>query len=172
MLVKNLVYYKKCLQKVGNFVILLSIMKRLIYKNLIQWKQSKSRMPLILNGARQVGKSYILTTFGKNEFTNVFHFNFEKDKALIDIFEPNLFPKRIVQDLSFHIGEKIDLHNDLVIFDEIQECPKAITSLKYFCEDMPELAVCSAGSLLGVKLSVDSFPVGKVDVVSTYLLPF
>jgi len=147
-------------------------MKRKIYYQLLAWKASEQRKPLLLNGVRQVGKSYILEAFGKNEFENCWVFNFEKDKTLATIFEPDLYPKRIINELSISIGKQINVHKDLVIFDEIQECPKAITSLKYFCEDMAELALCSAGSMLGVKLSSESFPVGKVEFLDLFPMNF
>ncbi len=147
-------------------------MERLIYKNLLNWKKDQNRQPLLLKGARQVGKSYILKAFGEREFKNYYFFNFEKDKKIISIFEPDLQPERIIRELSISIGKNIDVHNDLIIFDEIQECPKAITSLKYFSENMPELAVCCAGSLIGVMLSSESFPVGKVEFLNLFPMNF
>ncbi len=147
-------------------------MKRIIYNRLLKWKASEQRNPLLLSGVRQVGKSYILEVFGKNEFENCWVFNFEKDKKLAAIFEPDLFSERIVNELSISIGKQINIQKDLVIFDEIQECPRAITSLKYFCEDMGVLALCCAGSLLGVKLSSESFPVGKVDFLNLFPMNF
>lgn len=141
-------------------------MKRNIWKNLIEWKNKKDRKPLIIRGARQVGKTYILQLFGKECFPKVHYINFEKDGSLMKIFEKDLDAARILQELSFYLDTTIDKNNDLVIFDEIQEVPRALTSLKYFCEDIPELAICSAGSLLGIHLSDDAFPVGKVDFLN------
>jgi uncharacterized protein len=147
-------------------------MKRIIYKNLLDWKTSKIRAPLLLKGARQVGKSYILEAFGRHEFRKSHLFNFEKEKQLSSVFEPDLNPERILTELSIYSGKKVDITKDLVIFDEIQECPAALTALKYFCEDMPRLALCCAGSLIGVKVSSESFPVGKVDFLNLYPLTF
>ncbi|MFH1729892.1 MAG: AAA family ATPase [Pseudomonadota bacterium] len=147
-------------------------MKRKIYDKLKYWKNSKTRKPLIIQGARQVGKSYILNEFGKNEFKNHYNFNFEKDKKLKSIFEESFDPDRIIKDLSFYLQKPIIQNEDLIIFDEIQECPKAITSLKYFSEEKPNLAICCAGSLIGVTLSKESFPVGKVNFLNLYPMDF
>ncbi|MDM8557664.1 AAA family ATPase [Candidatus Parabeggiatoa sp. HSG14] len=147
-------------------------MKRELYTQLIKWKDSAIRKPLLLQGARQVGKSYLLERFGKNEFPNFFLFNFEQTPQLAKIFQADLVPKRIIRELSLVVGKTIIPEKDLVIFDEIQECPKALTSLKYFNEEMSELALCCAGSLLGVKLSSESFPVGKVNFLHLYPMTF
>lgn len=147
-------------------------MNRLIYKNLLKWKNSPTRKPLLLQGARQVGKTYILETFGKKEFSKHYLFNFEKNKNLNLIFDKDLNPERIISELSISSGKRIDINTDLVIFDEIQECPRAINSLKYFCEDMPKLSLCSAGSHIGVKLSSDPFPVGKIEFLQLYPMNF
>ncbi len=122
-------------------------MERSTYSDLLSWKESPQRKPLLLQGARQVGKSHLLEYFGRNEFQDYHVFDFELDSVLNTIFAEDLSPERIVFELSVHLGRKIDLGSDLVIFDEIQECPRAITSLKYFCEKLPELALCCAGSL-------------------------
>jgi hypothetical protein len=137
-------------------------MKRLLMKELLKWKEEDGRKPLILKGVRQTGKTHLLKEFGNSHFPRYHYFNFEKDPKLAKIFEPDLIPKRIVEALSFHIDHPINITTDLVIFDEIQECPKALTSLKYFSEDFPELYLCGAGSLLGLHLNSGSFPVGKV----------
>jgi predicted AAA+ superfamily ATPase len=147
-------------------------MERSTYSDLLAWKRSARRKPLLLQGARQVGKSHLLESFGRNEFKDYHVFNFELDSRLNTIFARDLSPERIVFELSIHLGRKIDSSNDLVIFDEIQECPRAITSLKYFCEKFPQLALCCAGSLLGVKLSSESFPVGKVKFLDLHPLCF
>lgn len=147
-------------------------MKRVAITLLNQWLKKSDRKPLLLKGARQVGKTHLLKEFGGKEFPHHHYFNFEEDKKLAAIFQADLFPKRILSELSIRSGKQIDLKNDLVIFDEIQECPKALTSLKYFCEEIPELALCSAGSLLGVTLSEESFPVGKVEFLNLYPLTF
>jgi len=102
-------------------------MKRTIYKKLLLWKQSQDKSPLIVKGARQVGKTFIIKGFGENEFPNCHVFNFEKDKQLAVIFEENLDPNRIVRELSLYSGKVIDTQHDFVFFDEIQECPKTQT---------------------------------------------
>lgn len=137
-------------------------MKRKMMSNLLKWKASAERKPLLLKGVRQVGKTYLLKEFGKQHFSNCHYFNFEKQPGLAKIFEPDLVPNRILQELSFIQNKSIDPDHDLVIFDEIQEVPKALTSLKYFYEDCPQLHLCGAGSLLGIHLNPTSFPVGKV----------
>jgi predicted AAA+ superfamily ATPase len=148
-------------------------MKRKLYSHLLAWKDSKTRVPLIMRGARQVGKSYLLKEFGKNEFNRCHHFDFEKSgKALIPLFKEGLSPDVIIKNLSLFAGVQIDSERDLVIFDEIQNCPEALTSLKYFCEDMPGLFICAAGSLLGISLSSSSFPVGKVCYLDLYPMNF
>lgn len=147
-------------------------MKRQLYTQLIDWRNSSNRKPLLLKGARQVGKSYLLEMFGKNEFEHTHVFNFEQNPNLAKAFQADLVPERILRELSIVSGKNIDPENDLVILDEIQECPKALTSLKYFNEEMGELALCCAGSLLGVKLSEESFPVGKVEFLHLYPMTF
>ena len=138
-------------------------MNRFIIDHLISWKNQRDRKPLIVRGARQTGKTFALKKFGKTHFRETHYFNFEKQGDLAGIFEKNLEPKRILSDLGIATGKSIDIENDLVIFDEITFCPKALTSLKYFNEDLPAAAVCSAGSLLGIMLGESSFPVGKVN---------
>jgi len=148
-------------------------MKRSIYRELVAWKEGKDRVPLILRGARQVGKSYILRELGKNEFAKCHHFDFEKNKReLLPLFRENLSPDRLIANLSLFARVQIEAGKDLVIFDEIQNCPEALTSLKYFSEDMPSMFVCAAGSFLGVSLSGTSFPVGKVCYLDLYPLSF
>jgi hypothetical protein len=147
-------------------------MKRTFLKRLVQWKEDPGRKPLILKGARQVGKTYLLHEFGKAFFPAYHYLNFEKDEELKGIFEPNLHPERIVRELGLYLSQKIDKDTDLLVFDEIQACPKALTSLKYFQEEMPELALAAAGSLLGIHLGPVSFPVGKVDMLTLYPMSF
>ena len=146
-------------------------MKRLIMTQLQQWKNFKNRKPLVLDGVRQVGKTYSLQELGK-DFNNCHYFNLEKDINLHKIFSQDLDPTRIIADLELVSNRSIDRKKDLLIFDEIQECPKALTSLKYFNEEMTDLAICSAGSLLGVHLNQGSFPVGKVDILRMHPLNF
>lgn len=137
-------------------------MKRKIMNRLLEWKQEEQRKPLLLKGVRQVGKTYLLKEFGRLHFPQYHYFNFEKEPHLAKIFEPDLVPQRILNELSFHLGRPIKVGEDFVVFDEIQEVPKALTSLKYFQEECPKLHLCGAGSLLGLHLNSGSFPVGKV----------
>lgn len=141
-------------------------------KQLLAWRQNKNRKPLILKGVRQTGKSYLLEQFGRENFQQYHIINFEKQISAYQIFEDDLEPKRIIADLSFYLKSVIDIKKDLLVFDEIQACPKALTSLKYFCEELPELALCGAGSLLGLHLNEGSYPVGKVDMLHLYPMNF
>jgi len=138
--------------------------KRSIQKRLSAWKQAQDRKPLILQGARQVGKTWLLKHFGTSEFDAVAYFNFEEQPDLKQFFENTKDVPRIIENLSLVHGRPILPQKTLVIFDEIQECNDALNALKYFCENAPEFAVACAGSLLGVTMSRgNSFPVGKVD---------
>lgn len=132
-------------------------------EKLIAWKADPQRKPLLLKGVRQVGKTTLLLEFGKKYFSGVHYLNFEKEPQIASIFEPDLVPTRILSDLAFFLEKPIRPGEDLVIFDEIQEAPRALTSLKYFREECPNLHLCAAGSLLGLSLGSSSFPVGKVD---------
>jgi predicted AAA+ superfamily ATPase len=145
-------------------------MFRQIEDQLDTWRTSPGRKPLILKGARQVGKTYLLKDWGSRSFAAVHYVNFEKNPEAVKIFDRDLDVRRILREIEFFLKVSIDAERDLLILDEIQTAPKALTSLKYFCEDLPQLAVCTAGSLLGVILSEESFPVGKVSFF--YLHPF
>jgi predicted AAA+ superfamily ATPase len=148
-------------------------MKRDIYHLLEKWKQSERRKPLVLNGARQVGKTYSLKYFGKSSYQKMAYLNFEKDEKLSQYFEETLDPKQLVKIISIHTEIEIEPHNTLLIFDEIQNCPKALNSLKYFYEEANEYHVVAAGSLLGVKTAGEKgFPVGKVNFLDLYPLTF
>jgi len=147
-------------------------MKRDILEKLSVWKNSADRKPLILSGARQVGKTYSLIEFGQSEFKRFHYLNFQEDKSLATIFEGSLSPETIIESIQFVLKRTINFHEDLIIFDEIQDCPRALTSLKYFCEDKPEIALCCAGSLLGVVYSDGSFPVGKVNFLKMFPVSF
>lgn len=147
-------------------------MKRKFIEKLVEWKGKSDRKPLIVRGVRQVGKTTILKEFGARFFPKTHYINFEKEDQAVKIFKGDLKPNRIIEALSFYLNETIDPKQDLVIFDEIQECPRALTSLKYFQEDLPQLALCSAGSLLGVHLTPVSFPVGKVDLLTMFPMSF
>jgi len=149
-------------------------MERMISNQLLSWKNSSRRMPLILHGARQVGKTYSALTFGKTYYKNMVYFNMEDSREITSIFERDLNPDRIIRELSAKSGQAILKSDTLIIFDEIQACERALTSLKYFCEDAPEYHIIAAGSLLGVALNREkySFPVGKVDMMTLYPLDF
>ena len=148
-------------------------MQRDITKKLIQWKEKKSRKPLVVMGVRQCGKTYIIEDFGKKHYDEIALFNFEKQEALSDIFENDYDTERIIFELGLFIGKTIKPEKTLVFFDEIQASSRAITSLKYFCENAPQYHIVCVGSLLGVKLSnKSSFPVGKVEFVTMYPMSF
>ncbi|MFI3297183.1 MAG: AAA family ATPase [bacterium] len=138
-----------------------------------KWKNDKNRKPLILQGARQVGKTWLLKEFGRTNFDDVALFNFDENPELKQFFSSTKDVKRIVENLSLVHGKKIDPESTLIIFDEIQECNDALNTLKYFAENAPEYYIACAGSLLGVAMSRGaSFPVGKVDFLSIYPLSF
>ncbi len=150
-------------------------MERLIMNNLVKWKESNSRKPLLLKGARQVGKTFVLLEFGKNYYDNVVYLHFEGNtQTLNKIFEPDLNPQRIIEEISAYSRQSIFPSKTLIIFDEIQACEKALTSLKYFCEEAPQYHIVAAGSLLGLSINRGkfSFPVGKVDMLTMYPLSF
>lgn len=148
-------------------------MERIVYKEFKTWMNSTNRKPLVVNGARQVGKTYILKEFGKKEFAKTAYFSLDRDENARKVFESNGNVSSLVLSLSALASVDITLGNTLLILDEVQECPKALESLKYFQEDLPELHVAVAGSLLGISLhSHTSFPVGKVDMIKMYPLCF
>lgn len=148
-------------------------MERLAYYKLLEWKEKQNKMPLILKGARQVGKTWLMKEFGKRNYTHVAYFNFESVKNLHLIFEKGFDTKSIISALNIESGIQIEPHNTLIIFDEIQACPSALTSLKYFQESNKKYDIIAAGSLLGVSLHMNqSFPVGKVDFMELFPLSF
>lgn len=148
-------------------------MKRDAYTTLLEWKNASRRKPLILRGARQVGKTYLLKQLGEKEFENYCYLNFEEDPQLKTIFGKKLSPENILADLALYLNQVINPKKTLLIFDEIQECPSALTSLKYFEENANDYFIASAGSLLGVKLTkATGFPVGKVNFIDLYPLSF
>lgn len=147
-------------------------MYRKIMEELIKWKKSKERKPLIIRGARQVGKTYIIKQFGEENYDGVAYFNFDHDTQLQNMFENTKDPKSILEQLAFVYGKAIVPQKTLIVFDEIQECPNALNSLKYFEEEAKEYHIVSAGSLLGIRLSHTSFPVGKVDFLDMYPMTF
>ena len=139
-------------------------MQRIMMADLIRWKDSTHRKPLILEGVRQCGKTYLVEEFGHNHFAKVINVNFEDKEEYKAIFEGDLDPRRIIRQLGLMFATEIDSKNSLIFFDEVQLCGRAVTSLKYFCENAPEYRIIAAGSLLGVALSEKTaFPVGKVD---------
>lgn len=148
-------------------------MERKLYRELLKWKNSKARKPLILQGARQVGKTYIVNFFAGKEYTNYVYCNFEKEKGLEDFFK-DLNPLSIIQKLASYKRKEILPKNTLIIFDEIQSCPQAITSLKYFNEEANEYHIVALGSLLGVSVNREnfSFPVGKVQFLTMHSMDF
>ena len=145
-------------------------MDRKIMGFLREWKQSSHRKPLILQGARQVGKTYSILEFGRMHYENVAYFNFETNPKLNETFEENISPEYLIPILSHIAGQTIVKEKTLIVLDEIQLCERALASLKYFCEDAPEYHVIVAGSLLGVAVNRAkySFPVGKVDMKTLY----
>lgn len=148
-------------------------MERTLIGDLVEWKNKPSRKPLILKGVRQCGKTYLLKDFGKRYYEETAYFNFEETEALKSVFEKDYDTKRILFELGLHTGKTIQPGTTLVIFDEIQECGRAITAMKYFCENAPEYHIVCAGSLLGIALQKQlSFPVGKVDFLTLYPMSF
>lgn len=148
-------------------------MQRKLMDRLVGWKGSERRKPLIVNGARQVGKTWILKELGRLHFESVAYVSLDKDERARRFFEPDLDPRRIVSSLSLHLDMDIDPGRTLVVLDEIQSCPAAITSLKYFCEDAQEYHVAAAGSLLGISATHGTgFPVGKVSTLNLFPLSF
>ena len=148
-------------------------MLRDISAELSAWKKRSRRKPLILNGIRQVGKTWLFKEFGKSEYKNTAYINFENNSEFKEFFETTKNPERILENLSLALGKPIYKEDTLIIFDEIQECPKALTALKYFYEEAPEYHIAAAGSLLGITLSKpESFPVGKVEFLEVYPLTF
>ena len=148
-------------------------MQRTIMKELIRWKQKRNRKPLLLKGARQVGKTWLMKEFGKKYFKNTAYINFDSGGRICQIFEEDYNVQRILQIINIETGVKIEPEETLIIFDEIQEAQRAISSLKYFCENAPEYAVIAAGSLLGVSIHEGtSFPVGKIDMLEVHPLSY
>lgn len=149
-------------------------MKRKIEEKLIEWKNKHDRMPLIMNGARQVGKTYILREFGEKYYKNVVYINLEINSSISSYFTETISPEKIIMYLEVATQEEIIPGQTLIILDEIQACERALTSLKYFCEDAPEYHIIAAGSLLGVAINRQnySFPVGKVETITLYPFDF
>ncbi len=148
-------------------------MQRSLYAELLVWKNAPNRKPLILQGARQVGKTWLMKAFGQHEFERVAYLNFESSERLKAMFTADFDIKRLLSVIEIEVGYKIHPEKTLIIFDEIQEAQKGLTALKYFCEQAPQYYVMAAGSLLGVSLQRNtSFPVGKVDFLRMYPMSF
>jgi predicted AAA+ superfamily ATPase len=140
---------------------------------LIQWKKKKDRKPLIIRGARQVGKTWLMKEFGRTEYEDVIYVNFEQEKSLQNMFTGDLHPEKLLKVLEMHFKIKPQPEKTLIIFDEIQEVERGLTSLKYFCEDAPDYHIVTAGSLLGLTMHKQvSFPVGKVQFLDLFPLTF
>ena len=151
----------------------MKIMQRKALSQLLDWKKSPRRKPLILKGARQVGKTWLMKEFGRLNYEKAFYFSFEREEELFHIFEKNKDPLRIIDQLGTIYNDKIEPEKHLIIFDEIQECPKALNSLKYFNEEANEFHIIAAGSLLGTLLAESmSYPVGKVNLLDIYPMDF
>ena len=148
-------------------------MYRMAMENLLAWKQSRRRKPLIIEGARQVGKTWLMKEFVRQAYGDTVYINFDSNARMAELFASDLDTKRLVLGLELYAGRKIDPEKALLIFDEVQEVPRALAALKYFCEDAPQYHIVCAGSLLGIALHRGtSFPVGKVDFLKLYPLSF
>ncbi len=148
-------------------------MKRKLLNNLIEWKNDKNHKPLVLEGARQVGKTWLMKEFGWTQYKKVAYINFDRNEKMCKVFETDLDTNRLITAIELDVDFKITPEDTLIIFDEIQECPRAITSLKYFNEDAPQYDIIAAGSLLGVAHHFGTgFPVGKVEFLRLYPLSF
>ena len=148
-------------------------MKRKALQQLIEWKNAPGRKPLLIQGARQVGKTWLMKEFGKTHFSQMAYIHFDNNSRMRDIFNADFDIKRLITAFQIEAGCTITPNDTLIVLDEIQEAPHAVNSLKYFCEEAPEYAIIAAGSLLGISLHKDdSFPVGKVDFLDLYPLSF
>ena len=148
-------------------------MYRVAIEQLMQWKNRQRRKPLIIEGARQVGKTWLMKEFGRQAYADTVYINFDSNSQMAALFAADLNTERLIMGLELYAGRKIEPNNTLLIFDEIQEVPRALASLKYFCEEAPQYHIVCAGSLLGIALHEGtSFPVGKVDFLKLYPLSF
>lgn len=148
-------------------------MYRSAIKLLIKWKEKTNKKPMIIRGARQVGKTWLMKEFGRTSYKETVYINFDNNPQMVGVFTADMNIDRIMTGLELYVGHKIDTENTLLIFDEIQEAPKALTSLKYFNENAPQYQIVCAGSMLGVALHQGtSFPVGKVEFLDLYPLSF
>ena len=148
-------------------------MYRTAIEKLLKWKESKYRKPLIIEGARQVGKTWLMKEFGKQYYEDTIYINFDSNSKMAQLFSNDLNIERLITGIELYAGRKVNPEKTLLIFDEVQEVPRALTSLKYFCEDAPQYHIVCAGSLLGIALHEGtSFPVGKVDFLKLYPLSY
>ena len=148
-------------------------MYRSAIEKLYRWKERKRRKPLIIEGARQVGKTWLMKEFGSKAYDDTIYINFDSNSRMAELFSADLNPSRLILGIELYAGKKINPKDTLLIFDEVQEAPRALSSLKYFYEDVPQYHIICAGSLLGIALHEGtSFPVGKVDFLSLYPLSF
>ena len=148
-------------------------MYRMAIEKLLKWKQSKHRKPLIIEGARQVGKTWLMKEFGRQAYSDTVYINFDSNSRMAELFASDLDTDRLIMGLELYVGHKIDPDNALLIFDEVQEVPRALSALKYFNENAPQYHIVCAGSLLGIALHQGtSFPVGKVDFLKLYPFSF
>lgn len=148
-------------------------MYRIAIEKLLKWKQSKRRKPIIIEGARQVGKTWLMKEFGRQAYADTVYINFDSNSRMAELFASDLDTERLIMGLELYVGRKIDPNNSLLIFDEVQEVPRALLSLKYFYENAPQYHIVCAGSLLGIALHQGtSFPVGKVDFLKLYPFSF
>ena len=148
-------------------------MYRTAIEKLCKWKEGKNRKPLIIEGARQVGKTWLMKEFGRKAYADFVYINFDSNSRMAELFAADLNVDRLIMGIELYIGRTIEPGNTLLIFDEVQEVPRALSSLKYFYEDAPQYHIVCAGSLLGIALhGGTSFPVGKVDFLHLYPLSF
>ena len=148
-------------------------MYRTAIEQLYRWKESKHRKPLIIEGARQVGKTWLMKEFGRKAYPDTIYINFDSNSRMAELFSADLNPDRLILGIELYAGKKINPEKTLLIFDEIQEIPRALAALKYFCEDAPQYHIVCAGSLLGIALHEGtSFPVGKIQFLKLYPLSF
>jgi len=148
-------------------------MERMLMHDLIAWKDDPNKKPLVIQGVRQCGKTYLIEEFAKRYYSDIVHYRFDRDAKSKEFFKQDLDPQRILKDFGVARGKSVKPHETLIIFDEIQECGNAVTSLKYFCEDAPDYHIVAAGSLLGVAMRKGtSFPVGKVEFLTLYPMNF
>ena len=159
-------------------------MYRIAIEKLLKWKQSKRRKPLIIEGARQVGKTWLMKEFGRQSYADTVYINFDSNSRMAELFASDLDTDRLIMGLELYVGHKIDPNNSLLIFDEVQECPNIVSSLKYFCQDFRQIPVIATGSMVRIKIQREThkrgsgndgkflFPVGKINQITIYPMTF